>query len=238
MDLGSSKIDELYGKLQDELIKQEELNNLNKQLEYELRKQEDFKIRYDSFINEFLTFKRHNDKIRKELNNKFNVCEKEYKGLKFLYDVMTAKRTFNFEKFFINTFFQKFSDVFNLMLRVLFHRNVFLYITESNFYFKDNSEDELSFNIFSLGAKSKIQIALMMTISILFVNYGINSDILLLDEFLDTGIDSINMGKALELIKQFFSEKKKCFVISHKDIEDFINQKIVIERKNGESKII
>ncbi len=231
-------IEPLYNSLQYQSILEKELEVLNKELQWEIKLKDTFEYKYNKFINEFLTFKKDNDRIRKDLNIRFDNCEKEYKELRFLYDVMTAKRTFNFEKFFINTFFQKFSDIFNLMLKILFHRNVSLYITESNFYFKDGGEDELSFNIFSLGAKSKIQIALILTITILFVNYGINSDLQIIDEVFDVGLDEINLNKAMELIIQFFGEKKKNFIVSHKNIEEFVNQKIIIERERGESKII
>jgi hypothetical protein len=237
-DFDLEKLNNIYNKLKEQIILKEEYDKLNKELEFELKTKNSLIEKFDKFKKEFYDYKKDSDLKKKELNVEFIKIEKEYKDLKFLYDVMTAKRTFNFEKFFINTFFEKFSGIFNIMLKVLFNRDVSLYITESNFYFKDMSQDELNFDIFSNGAKNKIQIALILTITILFVNYGINSDVMIIDELLDTGLDEINLSRVMELIKHFFGERKKNFIISHKSIEDFIDDTIKIERYNGESKLL
>ena len=173
----------------------------------------------------------------KKISNERNEIKDRFDKLNLLYSIMTKKRTFNFEKYFIGSFFEKFNSIFNTFLQVLFTRSIELNVSESNFDFSDGNHKEIKFTEFSNGAKTKIQIALMSTINVLYENYGIASDILLLDEFIDGGLDENNINKVMEMLKMFFTEKQKLFIISHKDIEDFMDNILVIERKYNVSNI-
>lgn len=67
----------------------------------------------------------------------------------------------------------------------------------------------------SRGIDLAIQFALL---DIARVQAGIWPDILVIDEFLDTSVDSIGIGKLLELVKaKQMDDRSKIFIISHRD---------------------
>jgi DNA repair exonuclease SbcCD ATPase subunit len=129
-------------------------------------------------------------------------------------------------------------NIFNAFLKVLFDREVVLDISESNFTFSDGSDKDISFIEFSNGAKTKIEAALIFTLNILFENYGTKSDLLFCDEIFDKGVDFCNLGKIIDVLRQFFIKNKKVFIVSHKEIGDMIDNRIIVERKNNTSILV
>jgi len=227
-------IEQLKYDLEQEMLLAEKRKMLEFQLKYEKEKEIKLESQYSQLLK--IIIKENNQTYIKEKVKSLKEKELKYNEIKLLYDIMTNKRTFNFEKFFITVFFDKLKSIFNVFLKYVFSREIELNIDDNNFNFKD-SGNILEFGDFSNGAKSKIEACLLLVINIMFTNYGINSNILLIDEFLDRGVDQINLYRVLTLIKQFFNTKK-CFLISHKNIEDFIDQTLIVERRDGESRIL
>ena len=212
------------------------ITEINTELKYHKEKEKELLNLLTDFSNKL---RQDNKKLSlKDIKVNYIKLEKEYKDLNILYKVMTSKRSFNFEKYFINQFFLKFSDIFNSFLKVLFNRHVELNVSENNFLFTDGQYNEIPFRDFSNGAKSKIQIVLMATITMLFENYGVASKLLLLDEFIDQGLDENAISRVMEMLRQFFIKNRKIFIISHKEISDYVDNRIIVERKMGRSKIL
>jgi hypothetical protein len=214
----------------------EKLNNLKINLEYEIKKRYELELEYNKLI-EKLKIDRKEYNLN-DINKKLNLNKKDYEDYETLHKVLTSKRNFNYEKYFINHFFTKMGNIFNAFLKVLFDREVVLDISESNFTFSDGSDKDISFIEFSNGAKTKIEAALIFTLNILFENYGTKSDLLFCDEIFDKGVDFCNLGKIIDVLRQFFIKNKKVFIISHKEIGDMIDNRIIVERKNNTSILV
>jgi hypothetical protein len=210
-------------------------DDLNVELKYEKQKEDNLNKDYNNLC---LDIKKTKKELNfKDINIKLKEVEDQFKKYELLYNILTSKRVFNFEKFFINQFFEKMNNIFNAFLKVLFDRNVELVITENDFSFIDCNNSDVDFNAFSNGAKTKIESCLLFTINILFYNMGIRSNFLWIDELMDKGVDQVNLSRLFEVLIKFFKDKK-IFVVSHKDIEEYCQNKIVVERHNGSSILI
>jgi DNA repair exonuclease SbcCD ATPase subunit len=174
---------------------------------------------------------------KEKIISKKKEIDHEYDLIKNLKDILCQKKSITFEKFFISIFYDKVKEIFNTMLKIVFSRNIKLKIDENDFVFTDGNNNEMTFQkSFSNGAKTKLESIMIFTNNLLFNQFGTNSNILFIDEFLDKGLDNVNLNRVLSLIKVFFKDKNT-FVISHKSIEENVDRTISVIRKNSESKV-
>lgn len=160
----------------------------------------------------------------------------EYTNMNKLDKILRGKKSLTFEKYFSNNFFKKVEEIFNFYLTFLFNRSIIISVTDMSFIFKQGN-DELLYKSFSTGGKTKLNISLMLTINSIFKSIGIDSNFLYIDEFLDKGIDSVNIIRILELLKEVYRDKK-VWIVSHKDnVDELVDNIIVVNRENGISEV-
>ena len=99
---------------------------------------------------------------------------------------------------------------------------------------------ECEYSSFSTGERKRIQIATIFAF-IDLINGKINSNVLVLDEFLDEGIDSIAIKNVINILKRKATDThQSIFIISHRSetLEDNIFDHVIeVTKKNGMSNI-
>ena len=76
---------------------------------------------------------------------------------------------------------------------------------------------ECEFSNFSTGERQRIQIATILAFRDLILNGKINSNIFVIDEFLDSGIDAIAIKNILTILhKKSIENNQNIFIISHR----------------------
>ena len=96
---------------------------------------------------------------------------------------------------------------------------------------------ECEFSNFSTGERQRIQIATLLAFRDLILNGKINSNIFVIDEFLDSGIDAIAIKNILNILaKKSIESNQNIFIISHRQetTESVIfNHIIEVIKENG-----
>lgn len=154
-----------------------------------------------------------------------------------LHKVLTGKKSMTFAKYFVSMFFEKLAGVFNSFLEFLFSRELRVALDGVDFKFSDSTSSEILFKDFSLGAKTKVETALLLTINMIFRRFGVESDLIALDEFLDTGLDSTNQERVFKLIQHFY-EGRKVLVVSHKGAGAYADRIVTVRRESGASALV
>jgi len=214
------------------VLKLNDLNNDYKNKKLWLQKAEEEKELIIKEIKD--NQKKYNkDKVKKE----YNELLKDFNLHGNLKDILCQKKSVTFERFFISIFYDKVKEIYNTMLKIVFTRDIILNIDENDFVFKDKNGNEMSYNTsFSNGAKTKLESIMIFTNNLLFNQFGVDSNIMFIDEFLDKGLDNVNLNRVLNILKIFF-KNKNCFVISHKSIEENVDRTISVTRKDNVSQI-
>jgi DNA repair exonuclease SbcCD ATPase subunit len=100
---------------------------------------------------------------------------------------------------------------------------------------------ECEFSNFSTGERQRIQIATILAFRDLILNGKINSNIFVIDEFLDTGIDTVAIKNVLNILsKKSIEAHQNIFIISHRQetTESIVfNHIIEVIKENGISRI-
>lgn len=100
---------------------------------------------------------------------------------------------------------------------------------------------ECEYSNFSAGERQRIQIATVFAFRDLILNGKINSNIFIIDQFLDSAIDSICIKNVLEILyKKTIEQHQNIFIISHRQqtTENHIfNNIIEVIKQNGISRI-
>ena len=98
---------------------------------------------------------------------------------------------------------------------------------------------ECEFSNFSTGERQRIQIATILAFRDLILNGKINSNIFVIDEFLDSGIDAIAIKNILTILnKKSIESNQNIFIISHRQetTESVVfNHIIEVVKENGMS---
>jgi len=138
---------------------------------------------------------------------------------------------------FINEQVNYYLEMFNFDLKIKFNYNLDFEIVSRKYL-------GYEFNNFSVGQKMRLNLALMFTIIQLnkLINFGtlnLVSNVLIIDEFFDNGMDNNGILDCLNLIKQKNEkEKLSIFIISHKIDAQKLDFKIIeAESKNNFSKL-
>jgi DNA repair exonuclease SbcCD ATPase subunit len=98
---------------------------------------------------------------------------------------------------------------------------------------------ECEFSNFSTGERQRIQISTILAFRDLILNGKINSNIFVIDEFLDSGIDAIAIKNILNILnKKSIESNQNIFIISHRQetTESVVfNHIIEVIKENGKS---
>jgi len=79
-------------------------------------------------------------------------------------------------------------------------------------------EDDSEFNSLSNGQKARISFSIMFAfLKLIEERNGVKTNILLLDEILDSSVDASGRDELLQILKSEFSETKDIIIISHND---------------------
>lgn len=104
---------------------------------------------------------------------------------------------------------------------------------------KSRNRDEFSYENFSEGEKQRIDLALLFTWrTIAKMKNSVNTNLLIMDEVLDSYLDTYATENVLNLLNSEMFKDTNIFVISHKDtISDKFKQTIRFEKKKNFSTI-
>lgn len=204
----------------------EQINKLNKSKEDKIKEESP----YLTLINE------HNKLLE---NNNIDL-NKFYKRKKYLDIIEHIVSEDGVKKFIINDLI----DILNNKIKYYLTKTNALYtcMFDNNF----NAEfitvtGPCTFNNFSTGEKARINICVLFAFKDMLVELsGINSSILIIDEFLDNGLCQYGVESIIDIIKTLIKENKQTvFLISHRDNldENNFDNIIELEKKNGFTQI-
>lgn len=119
----------------------------------------------------------------------------------------------------------------------------FTCIFDENLYYRFYTDSgETSYDNFSSGEKMRLSIATSFAFrDFMSIRSCINSNILILDEYLDSNLDSSSITNLMNILKEFsIINHYDVYIVSHrKEISDtFFNNIITVEKTDGISKII
>lgn len=247
-----------YNKYKDALNKIEEIINLNQQnkvkvdnIQTQINKYENLLIEISSNIKNFnknkidkLNEQSSYIKLITEYKEKQNLNDiqlsKYYKTKKYLELIEHIVSEEGVKKFIINDLVTVLNNKIKnyLNLTGAFYTCIF----DNNF----NAEfitatGPCTYENFSTGEKSRINICVLFAFKDMLVELsGINSSIMVIDEFLDNGICQYGVEAIIGIIKQITEKNNQTvFLISHRgDInEENFNNIIELEKINGFTKI-
>lgn len=177
------------------------------------------------------------NKIEEINYDKINEQNKRLVHQDFLLKLLTKKdsfvRKFLLDKYlpFLNLRLQKYLSDLGLPHRVEFTNDLSARIIHFS--------RELDFGNLSHGQKSRINIALSMAFRDVLCHLHDKTNILLLDEVLDEGLDGIGVHSAASMLKKKAKEDElNMFIISHRDeISTLFDDMLVVQFKDGFSQI-
>jgi DNA repair exonuclease SbcCD ATPase subunit len=128
----------------------------------------------------------------------------------------------------VNNLVVKYLNIMGSSYTIIFDE-VFDYIllTESG---------ETSFNNFSSGERARINMSILFAFKeLLSLNNSIQSNLFIVDEILDVGLDSPGFRRCIQIISEECNEKEQsAIIISHRDLDNlyhFFNNKILVTIK-------
>lgn len=237
---GDKKIDVLRGQIdaikkqqyQNELT-QSKIQNLQHAIErYEgeikeiERETDNFK---DLIAASDTDLKQLDDKI-KAISQNMKICE----SAKFLSSEEGVK------SFMIKKLIETLNNRINLYLRKLEAGCFFRF----NEYFEETilngAKKECSYFNFSSGERKRIDLAIMLTfIDMRQVQSGISTNVLFLDELLDSSLDEKGIGLVLDILKERVDKLKEClYIVTHRRslAKSITNPAIYMVKQNGISR--
>lgn len=172
----------------------------------------------------------------KELKEKLILYNKNFKHLEILKEACSENGV---KKFIIkdivkllNSLIQKYLNEIGAEMIVFFDETMdFKFLTQSG---------ECEFSSFSAGEKQRIQISTMLAFRDLILNGKIHSNIFIIDEMLDSNVDTICIENVMKILKRKSVEtNQNIFIISHRselaDNEGYWNNIIKVTKENGQS---
>ena len=247
----NTKLKKVSDKLESNLTKEETITN---EIEvYQNKKLQENKLTYkiQSLTDEILKLKVEYNKLTNDKFNPFNELivkaeselesyktqmikyVKDIKHLEILRDACSENGV---KRFIIkdivkllNSLIQKYLNEIGAEYLVYFDESFeFKFITVNG---------ECEFSNFSQGERQRIQIATILAFRDLILNGKINSNIFVIDEFLDSGIDAIAIKNILSILaKKSIESNQNIFIISHRQetTESVVfNHIIEVIKENG-----
>ncbi len=229
------KLDEFMAVVQERESLGAEIARLVTESKFLAQREAEAREEYQKFGREVAATNRESKAAIRRAEESVAPVREDHRTQEILYKVLAGKKNLTFAKFFVGKFFSRLAAVFNSMLGFLFSRDVRIELDGVDFVFYDGQNEKIRYSEFSTGARTKIDLGLLLTINMIFRNFGVDSDLLFLDEF-DLGLDQVNIDRVFSLLKHFYSDRK-LLVISHKKIEGFSDRNIVVVRESGASRL-
>jgi DNA repair exonuclease SbcCD ATPase subunit len=174
----------------------------------------------------------------KEISTKLYKDREEYKVLKVSRDLVGGK---NFYGYYIGVFRNYLNKAINEYLEKMVspHRIRFNNSLEADVF--DGDMGIHSYDNLSTGEKAKINIALLLSFfDVLHSFHRMETSLLVLDEVLDTGIDSVGIVMLHKILRKKIENNPHLgvYVVSHKNSENTFAEKegigkVVFERRMG-----
>jgi len=110
--------------------------------------------------------------------------------------------------------------------------------TRDRFDVRIQQEDKLiKYEDFSSGEKARIDVSILLALQAMIFNRSASSSNMVIFDEVFNHLDQIGVERVVNLLKEE-SEEKAIFVISHQsELRDYFDNHIIIENKNGESKL-
>ena len=193
--------------------------------------------------------KNYNKQIEllKEFENNFNKWEQKVQNLEKELDDLEYNLNL-LEEFYsellpsgsIRAFISKqFVDIYNKLLRNIIV-NLFPEFKNIQFVYKNNGIEIEGVNYKNLsgGEKRRLDFIFQLAFSdLIYYVFGFKSDLLVFDEIFDN-LDLQSSLTIIDFIKNYYSEDKKIYFITHNnDLKTVFNSVVKVIKKNGISKL-
>lgn len=170
-------------------------------------------INEERIFNEIKTM----EEERKNLSSEVQLCERNFNLIKVSREIVNDK---NFYGYYINIFRKFLNTSINEYLEKMAspHRISFNNDLDADVF--DNNTNVHSYDNLSTGEKAKINIALLLSFfDVLNSYHRIETNVLILDEVLDQGIDSEGVELLHNILKSKVEERDDLgiYVVSHKN---------------------
>ena len=131
---------------------------------------------------------------------------------------------------YINEFLELFDSKFNFVIDASFNEKII----------SRNSDND--FNSLSNGQKQRISLSILFAfLKLIEEKNGISTNLLILDEYLDSSLDIDGIDEVMSILDEVFSPKKDVVLISHnQDIKnrlELLNRVISVETEDGFSQM-
>lgn len=188
------------------------------------------------------TFIESNNKVIEEYKEKLEITKAEIKELKeknkYLEIIMESfsNKSSGFKKYFIGEMIESFNEKINQFLPFLFEDRDLKITFDKNLNEEIISNDEkISFSSLSTGQQARADLAISFSLFYLSrVFFKNDSNVFVVDEMLDLGLDSAGIKNAVTILEGFDSEIK-IFLISHNpEIKEEIKNVIEIKKDRND----
>ena len=189
-------------------------------------------------VNPYVDMLAENEKSISEENSAIMDLQDRYRYLKTAESIVDQE---NLKKFIIRDLVILLNNRIKFYLHRLGANFDVEFDDEMNYEFKTSSSANPEFNNFSSGEQARISIATCFAFrDFLSTRSSISSNILILDEFIDSNVDSLAIENTIQLLKEMSSQNgQNIFLVSHrKEIDNSVFDNIVqVEKKGNISKI-
>lgn len=216
--------------------KKEEINSLEQELN---NIQIQAKNLYDKKYIEKLNNKIEEEKKKlKSIKTKLNKKRKELYHWNILREIFSNKDT-GFKKFLISRMINIFNENVNFYLPFFFDREVLIKFEKDLTETITIDGDEVSFGTFSSGQKTRLELAIAFSLSLLsrtFFSSPIN--LLVFDEILDMNLDSAGTEAVLDVLNNI-AKDHSVIVVSHKqELQERFEKIIEVKLIDEETRVI
>ena len=237
IDARETKLNSLHDKiiaLNKKKIEEEKITYKIQNLTNDIKK---LKVEYDKLSNETSNpfgelmnqTKIELDKLKSQMIN----YVKDIKHLELLRDACSENGV---KRFIIKDIVKLLNSLIQKYLNEI-GAEYLVYFDESFDFKFITMNGECEFSNFSTGERQRIQISTILAFRDLILNGKINSNIFVIDEFLDSGIDTVAIKNVLNILSKKSAEAhQNIFIISHRQetTESIIfNHIIEVVKENG-----
>lgn len=219
----------------------EEANKVNRQLlilENNIKSVKEQKENTEKRENPYIDLYNENEvNIQNETNELEKVAEK-HKYLKYAENVVSQD---TLRKFIVKDLVGILNTKIKSYLTKLGAKYDVIFDSDMNYTFVSDYGAEYEYDNFSSGEKARLMISACFTFrDFMAIRNNLSSNILVIDEFIDSALDSMSIEAILSLMQEFSkTAKQNIFIISHRaEINnDVFNNVIQVEKTNNISRI-
>ena len=226
----------------------EKLKQLNSDYENSQRELRRFELQVNSIENKlenlkktanpYIALSRENDEKIFEVNNTLAGIIEDYKYIKFSENIVNQD---NLKKFIVKDLVVLLNNRIRYYLHKLGANYDIVFDEEMDYEFMTQNRTGAEFHNFSSGEQARISISTCFAFrDFLSRRSNISSNILILDEFIDSNVDSLAIENTIEILKDFIKqEKQNIYLVSHrKEIDNNVFDNIIqVEKKDNISHI-